>query len=115
MERCEECGFAFEAAQRNEVGRRVTAAAQAIATALIDEPTRSMQRPTPERWSMTEYGAHVRDVLLTIRDRLVIGLVEHDPQFKPMYRDERISLGLYGADTPSAVAAELVAAASMFV
>ena len=64
---------------------------------------------------MIEYGAHVRDVFLTIRDRLVIGLVEHDPTFKPLYRNERIKLALYRADTPSAVAAELDAAAAMLV
>lgn len=48
-------------------------------------PTR---RPSPDRWSANEYAAHVRDVLLTIRDRLVIGLVEDNPRFKPVYRDE---------------------------
>ena len=63
---------------------------------------------------MIEYGAHVRDVLLTVRDRLVIGLVEENPGFKPLYREERISLGLYRADTVSAVAQELDSATSMF-
>jgi len=115
VEPCDECGFDFETAQRSEVPRRVTAAAQAIATLLRQEPVHSTRRPEPDRWSMLEYGAHVRDVFLTIRDRLVIGLVEHDPTFKPLYRDERITLALYRADRPSAVAAELDASAAMLV
>lgn len=64
---------------------------------------------------MLEYGAHVRDVLVTIRDRLVIGLVEYDPGFKPLCRGERINLGQYSQDTPSAVVAELGAATGMLV
>lgn len=64
---------------------------------------------------MIEYGAHVRDVLLITRDRLVIGLVEEHPGFKPLYRDERISLGLYRAETMTTVAEELGWAAAMFL
>ena len=64
---------------------------------------------------MLEYGAHVRDVLLTIRDRLVIGLVEDNPGFKSLWRDERVNLGLYRTDTPAAVVQELEAATAMFL
>lgn len=85
-----------------------------MAAILLVEPVRSRRRPSAARWSMIEYGAHVRDVLLTVRDRLVIGLVEEHPDFKPLYRDERISLGLYRTDTVPAVAEELGSAAAMF-
>jgi len=115
MDRCDGCGFDFGTVQRAEVRSRVTAAAAAIAALLSAEPSHATRRPDADRWSMTEYGAHVRDVLLTIRDRLVIGLVEENPSFKSLYRDERINLGLYEADTPSAIAVELSAAAAMFV
>lgn len=71
-------------------------------------------RPNPARWSALEYGAHIRDVHITIRDRIVIGLVEDDPSFKSLYRDERISLGLYAQDTVASVTQELAAAAGMF-
>ena len=115
METCEGCGFCWEAVAREEIGPRVTAGASAIAALLAAEPQWVEQRPEPERWSMLEYAAHVRDVLLTVRDRLVIGLVEDDPGFKPLYRDERVDLGLYRFDTLAAVATELAAAAAMFV
>ena len=113
MERCDECGFDYDATARTEVGARVRAAAAATAALLTDAADLAAQRPGPERWSGLEYAAHVRDVLITIRDRLVIGLVEDDPGFKPMYRDQRVSLGLYGGDTADAVAPEVVAAAAM--
>lgn len=115
MDVCDVCGFDFEKVGRDDVGPRVATAVESIAALLTDEPKVCHVRPSEQRWSMLEYGAHVRDVLLTIRDRLVIGLVEDDPGFNPMYRDERIDLGLYSDDSPAAVVPELDAAMSMFV
>jgi hypothetical protein len=43
------------------------------------------------------------------------GLVEDEPGFKPLYRDERVNLGLYASDTAADVAAEVVATATMLV
>jgi hypothetical protein len=110
-----ECGFDSESVATASVGRRAIAAASAIALLLEQQPTRSMLHLSPGRWSMIEYAAHVRDVFLTVRDRLVIGLVEENPGFKPLYRDERVALGLYRDDSTAAVATELVSAAAMFV
>jgi DinB superfamily len=115
METCEDCGFAWVQVGCDEIAPRAIAAAQRMATLIIANPDRSLARPTAERWSALEYAAHVRDVFLTIRDRLVIGLVEDEPGFKPMYRDERLSLGLYASDTVTDVAPEVVAAANMMV
>jgi DinB superfamily len=113
METCEDCGFAWVRVGCAEIGLRAVAAARQIANVIVANADLALVRPTPERWSALEYAAHVRDVFLTIRDRLVIGLVEDEPGFKPMYRDERISLGLYSSDTAVDVAAEVVAAANM--
>ena len=114
MERCEECGYVWEIVGRDEIGPRATAAAQEIAGRLRGEPEPARQRPADATWSALEYAAHLRDVLLALRDRLVIGLVEDDPTFKPLYRDERVDLGLYAAETTEGTAAELEAAAAMF-
>ena len=114
MESCDGCGFVWESVERGEIAGRATAAADAIAALTLADPGGALRRPSAERWSAVEYAAHVRDVLVTLRDRLVIGLVEDHPDFKPLYRDERIDLGLYRADTPDVVAAELVAVAGMF-
>ena len=113
MEACGDCGFAWVQVRRDEVASRSIAAAQQIANLIGVKVDRSRIRPTPERWSALEYAAHVRDVFLTIRDRLVIGLVEDEPGFKPLYRDERVDLGLYKSDTATDIAAEVVAAANM--
>jgi hypothetical protein len=111
---CEECGFDFETLDASEVGARIRAGAEAVASALSNSAVPE-RRPSAERWSANEYAAHVRDVMLTIRDRLVVGLVEDNPGFKPVYRDERLSMGLYRADTPVELAAELRATGPMFV
>jgi hypothetical protein len=113
METCPSCGFVWEAVDRDEVGPRCVAAAHEISVLLREATTAALVRPEPERWSAVEYGAHVRDVFLTVRDRLVIGLVEDDPDFKPLYRDERFDLGLYAADTGVDVADEIGPAANM--
>jgi hypothetical protein len=114
MEMCE-CGFVWESVPRSEITNRVRTAAVEMAKLLNSQDVKqARERTEPERWSNLEYGAHARDVMLTIRDRLVIGLVENNPGFKPLYKDERIDLGLYMADNAHDVAAETTAAASMF-
>ena len=114
METCDDCGFCWETVASDEIAPRVLEAALEIGLLLRSEPAACMDRPSEGRWSGVEYGAHVRDVLLTIRDRLVIGLVEDNPGFKPLYREERISLGLYVADTPPVIADEVENTARMF-
>jgi hypothetical protein len=115
VETCPDCGFAWEAVSREEIGRRIDTGTAAIAGLLAGDPDRAGVRPSKLRWSAIEYAAHVRDVLITLRDRLVVGLVEDGPTFKPMYRDERVDLGLYESDTVDAIADELRAATAMFI
>jgi hypothetical protein len=115
MERCEVCGFAWGEVDRGEIAGRVDAGTADIAALIVADPEPSAVRPWPERWSATQYAAHVRDVLNTIRDRVVIGLVEDNPSFTAMYRDERVTLGLYDSDPAAAVADELRAATAMFI
>jgi hypothetical protein len=115
METGEDCGFCWELVTVDQIGPRVRAATTSIAGAIRNQSTRSLVRPSLERWSALEYAAHVRDVYLTIRDRLVIGLVEENPGFKPMHRDERVSLGLYAADAVEDVSVELEATANMLL
>jgi hypothetical protein len=100
---------------REQVGRRIEAGTARIAELLGQAPDASAVRPSAQRWSAMEYAGHVRDVLTMLRDRLVVGLVEDDPSFKPMYRDERVDLGLYAADTIGVLAGDLATATSMFV
>ena len=112
---CDVCGFGFSTVSAGEVAKRVSQATSEVIRVLdAATPEEVSFRPDPERWSALEYGAHVRDVHITIRDRIVIGLVEDDPSFKSLYRDERIELGLYAQDTVVSVSQELAASAGMF-
>ena len=112
VERCEDCGFAWESVPAIEVGDRARHGALRIAELMqMDAVT---DRPEPNRWSALEYAAHVRDVLLNLRDRIVVALVEDDPDFKPLYRDQRVDLGLYAGDTPASVRQDLDTASDLF-
>lgn len=115
MADCDGCGFDFDRVGVEEIPSRTVAGVAAITALLDGDDDLVRRRPSDERWSVVEYGAHVRDVMLSIRDRLVIGLVEGDPAFKPLYREERIQLGLYRSDPPKEVARETEAAAAMFL
>ena len=112
MERCE-CGFAWAEVSDPEIPDRIATGAAALA-GFLRAATAPDRRPRPDRWSAVEYGAHVRDVLLHLRDRVVVTLVEDDPTFKPLYRDQRVDLGLYARDDAATVATELGTAAALF-
>lgn len=72
------------------------------------------RRRSPDEWSPLEYTCHVRDVLLMQRDRLYVALVEDEPSFKPMYRDQRVEFDRYGEQIPVEVVDQLTMAASLF-
>jgi hypothetical protein len=115
VESCEVCGFVWDDVADAEVAPRIRAGTDMLARLLRNAPDVSNTRPTPGRWSMLEYGAHVCDVLLVLRDRFVVGVVADNPGFAPMYRDERVDLGMYAAEDPVALAAELEVAAVLLV
>jgi ketosteroid isomerase-like protein len=112
---CPECGFVWATVPVEAVGPRIQSGADAIAAMLRTTDERVVAaRPAPEVWSTLEYAAHVRDVLYHVRDRIVIGLAEDSPDFKPLYRDVRVDAGLYRDEQPEVVATELELAAGLF-
>ena len=116
MDVYELCGSDFDELSRDDVVPRVRAAvANAVDVVMSIEESQSYVQREPCRWPVVEYCAHVRGVLLTIRDRLVMGLVEHEPDFRSLYRDGRIDLGLYRSDTAAEIARPLGSASSLFV
>jgi DNA segregation ATPase FtsK/SpoIIIE, S-DNA-T family len=114
VEACAVCGFVWDDVPGEEVVPRLSSAALAIAAELDAAGGIVGQRPAPDRWSMLEYGGHVRDVILNLRERIIVGAVEDNPSPKPMYGTPRIDLGLYAADTPDVVADELAIVADLF-
>jgi len=113
-EACPECGFVWAAIPAASVGGRVRAGSDAIAAALAGAGDAATTRPAPDVWSGLEYAAHVRDVMLHLRDRLVVGIAEDTPDFKPLYRDVRVDAGLYAGDDVATVATEVATAADLF-
>jgi hypothetical protein len=67
----------------------------------------------PAVWSPLEYCCHLRDVLITQRERVVRVLVEERPTVLPMHREERAVLTRYAEEAPSRVLAQLGAATEM--
>jgi ketosteroid isomerase-like protein len=114
-ERCPVCGFVWADVPVTDVGARIQAAAGALAAMLrtAGDPAVTT-RPAPDVWSALEYGAHVRDVLYHLRDRIVVGLAEDTPSFEPLHRDLRVDAGLYRDEQSAVVAVELELAASLF-
>jgi len=111
-EACPGCHFVWDEVDPATVTTRVDAAIAGFGEALGSPRART--RPREGRWSTVEYGAHVRDVLLSIRDRIILAAVEECPSPPPIYRDHRVALGLYDADGPDVVAGDLAVAARLF-
>lgn len=115
VERCDLCGFEWDSVAAREVPRRVVESADLIAALLREgDPDVLRRRPESGVWSAVEYGAHVRDVLYNIRDRIVVGIVEDTPTPKAMYGAVRADLGMYAEDEPHTLGAELELAGRLF-
>lgn len=95
--------------------RRLSAAADSFIDVILKAGAKVDVRPSPQRWSILEYGAHLRDVLLSIRDRIITASVLDEPTGSAIHREERVDLGFYSLDTPAEVASELAVAARLFV
>jgi hypothetical protein len=104
---CEVCGFVWDELTADEIAPRLHAAVTSLTDALVSGSERISRRPGPTRWSVLEYSSHVRDVLLAIRERIVLAVVTDDGVGTPIYRDERVNYGVYSADTVDDVTLEL--------
>ena len=112
MNHCEECGFTYDSvaagdipAALRSVGGRLTERVRSVDAAAV------RMRPSPEVWSVLEYGCHIRDVFRFQRERVDLALREDTPEFTPMRRDERVVEDRYNEQDPSVVADEIAARA----
>jgi hypothetical protein len=112
---CKQCGFVWSAVAAREIPDRLRSATQSFVAVLRHAGDQATVRPTDERWSILEYGAHLRDVLISIRERIIAASIQDQPTGSPLYRDERVSLGFYQLDTSAQVADELDAMSNLFV
>ena len=103
-ERCDECGFDYDALPRDRLVPALTAGAAETAATLRDTPAARLRRRQPPTWSPLEYGCHLRDVLDVQRGRILLAQREDLPAFVPMGRDERATADRYNEQDPSTVA-----------
>jgi hypothetical protein len=114
-ESCGDCGFRWDAVGIDDVGPRVSTAIDGFMQVIGSGGPSCADRPAPGRWSVLEYSAHLRDVLISIRERVILASVLDNPTGTPMYREERIDLGFYALDTVGDVMTELEASGRLFV
>jgi hypothetical protein len=112
---CAQCGFSWAPLSRVDLAARTGTAIEAFVALIQRAGVRVDQRPHEERWSVLEYGGHLRDVLLSIRERVVLASILDVPVGTPIFRDERIDLGFYAQDAASDVAVELQVATYLFL
>ena len=103
---CPECGFrAFKA---------TPATAATMLPALLPRWQSALRRADvevrsdPGKWSVLEYGAHVRDVFEVFTARLELMLAQEEPTFPNWDQDQAALDGGYSALDPEEVAADLV-------
>jgi hypothetical protein len=107
---CSECGFSY-AVGRAEITPWLRADARTFVTTFERLDTASIRtKPAPDVWSPLEYACHVRDVLRVQRDRVELALREDEPDFAPMFREQRVVDDRYNEQDPATVARELLEA-----
>jgi len=114
MYSCDECGFERQLDTAERVAPEIVEGVVGVADTLRSAGPALRRRPRPDLWSPLEYGAHLRDVLLVQRERLLAARRVDTPTFDPMGRDERVEHDGYAQQDLEDVARQLTDAAAMF-
>ncbi|MGH2759448.1 MAG: DinB family protein [Actinomycetota bacterium] len=114
MDRCEECGYAYDALDHGELSATVRGFGPRYAAAINRDDAALRAHPIGGTWSILEYACHFRDVLRTQRDRVALALTEDEPTFPSMRREERAVEERYNEQDPVRVTSELTTAADGF-
>ncbi|MDH6137531.1 hypothetical protein P3T37_006964 [Kitasatospora sp. MAA4] len=110
---CPACGFDTPGVSATEVAALVRAKADAWAALLAGDDAALRRRPDPVVWSPLEYACHVRDVFRICKQRLELMLSQDDPSFANWDQDATAVAERYGEQDPTAVRADLLAAAQL--
>jgi hypothetical protein len=113
MTACPGCGFTYGELPRHHLAAQLGESGRSYGLRLVPDTEVLHRRPSPGEWSPLEYACHVRDVVLMQRDRVYVALVEDEPSFKPMYREERVVFDRYDRQRPAVVGAQVAMAADL--
>jgi hypothetical protein len=112
---CDVCGFTWDSVGVRDVAGRLGEATRSFIEVVTDAGPLVARRPSPARWSVLEYAGHLRDVLISLRERVIAATIVEHPTGAAMHRDERVALGLYHGDAPDDVAREISVLSALFV
>ena len=114
VERCQECGYTYDLTAATRSGDEIRGGVAELARLLSTvEPATLARRTAPELWSPLEYACHLRDVLITQRERVLLARRVDVPAAVPMGRDERVAHDGYAESDPAEVAEEVTVAARL--
>ncbi len=108
---CEQCGFDSGDYSKEDVGAQVRAGAHEWRSQLERDDVNI--RPRDDKWSVLEYGCHVRDVFRVFDERVSLMQTRDNPTFANWDQDETAINGRYDLQDPAVVGPELVAAADV--
>lgn len=114
MDRCEECGFAYDLSEAPTAAPAILDGVGEFAAMLSGSATDLRSRPKPQTWCILEYGCHLRDVLLMQRERVLAARRVDRPSFDLMGREERVEHDGYAEQDPADVARQLIDAGKLF-
>jgi DNA segregation ATPase FtsK/SpoIIIE, S-DNA-T family len=107
---CDECGFEYDELPENQIGRALRTLPAQYGTVLAVDAAMLRAHPIAGAWSALEYACHVRDVLQVQRERVEQALVEDEPSFASMDREERVWRDRYNEQDPIKVEQQLTVA-----
>jgi hypothetical protein len=111
---CAQCGFVYEELPVDRVPDALRAFGLSYRDTLAGVDAQvAVARIDPTVWSPLEYAAHLRDVLLVQRERVVLARVLERPSLVPMSRDERVELCRYASQPLEDVLGQLAMAADL--
>lgn len=114
MDHCNDCGYDYCDHLGPAALSDLRSLGPRFGSRLTDNPADVLRtRPKAGVWCPLEYACHVRDVLLTQRERLFLAMVEDRPGFAPMYREQRVELADYANQEPTRLAHQLTMAAEL--
>ena len=109
-EACPECGYDASRVGVERLASVIRDDATGWERTLADADARN--RPRPDVWSPSEYGAHVRDVHLVFAERVRLMLAKDAPTFANWDQDATALEKRYDLADPQVVAGELLEAAA---
>ncbi|NNN01757.1 MAG: DinB family protein [Acidimicrobiaceae bacterium] len=112
---CEVCGFRWDEITPEEIAPRLVDVVDSLRSVMFDAGEGGRVRPSPLRWSILEYAGHLRDVFISIRERMVMACVVDEPTGTAMFREERVNLGFYTRDSAPELGDELSATSQMLI